>query len=193
MLAYVFWHQRAEQVAKEEYQEKLIAFHQILQERRPEGFWGSLVLEMAALPWMPAESEVYEDWYLVKNSAALDPLDEAAVTGSCLEPHHQVARLAGNGTGGLYRLKESDVELARLAEIRAATWLTKPAEMSYEQFYRLVQAGRAEQQSMLWQRQMTMGPALEFCIHHVRESSFSGALQSVQVEAKPIFVPAGRR
>src|SRR5690348_4866955 len=116
MLAYVFWHQRANTVAKEEYQERLIAFHRVLRERRAEGFWFSAVLTMAGVPWLAQGNEVYEDWYLVENSAALDPLDEAAVTGICQEPHNGVARLAGNGTGGLYRLKRESLNRVQLAE-----------------------------------------------------------------------------
>ena len=117
MLTYVFWHQRESKIAREEYQERLVAFHRILRERQPQGFLFSMVLEMAQLPWMEEGSEAYEDWYIIENSAALDPLDEAAVTGICREPHHQVARLAGNGTGGLYRLKGGTIDLAQLAEI----------------------------------------------------------------------------
>ncbi|GCF08488.1 hypothetical protein [Dictyobacter arantiisoli] len=189
MLAYVFWHQRASEIAREEYQEKLAAFHQILQERQPEGFAGSMVLEMPQVPWMSAASEVYEDWYLVENSAALDLLDEAAVTGICREPHNRVARLADNGTGGLYRLKEETIDLARLSEIRSAIWFSKPTGMSYDKLYEILQPSRTEQPGILWQRQMTMGPALEFCIHSSQKSLLVDEIQGVQVEAQPIFTP----
>jgi hypothetical protein len=188
MLAYVFWHQRASNVAREEYQERLVAFHQILRERQPQGFVGSMILEMARLPWMTEGSEVYEDWYLVENSAALDPLDEAAVTGICREPHNQVARLANNGTGGLYRLKAGTIDLVQVAEIRSATWFSKSVGMSYDKLYELLHQRQGETQGILWQRQMTMGPALEFCLHHSQESLLAEEIKAVQVEAQPIFV-----
>ncbi|HEY3993237.1 MAG TPA: hypothetical protein VGM01_10200 [Ktedonobacteraceae bacterium] len=190
MLAYVFWHQRMSTVAKEEYQERLVAFHRILQERQSQGFVGSIVLEIAQLPWINEGSEVYEDWYIVENSAALDPLDEAAVTGICREPHNQVARLAGNGTGGLYRLKGGTSDFSRLAEVRFATWFNKPDGMSYNQLYELLHQRPNEQQDILWQRQMTMGPALEFCLHDTQKSVLKEEIKVVQREAHPIFVPA---
>lgn len=189
MLTYVFWHQRAGSVAREEYQAKLVAFHQILQERQPQGFAGSLVLEMASLPWMTEESEVYEDWYFVENSAALDPLDHAAVTGICREPHQQIARLASHGTGGLYRLKSEPLDLARLAELRHATWFSKPLGMSYDKLYSLLEHREKAQQDILWQRQMTMGPALEFCLHSSQQSRLAEEIACAQVEVRPLFVP----
>jgi len=189
MLTYVFWHQRESKIAREEYQERLVAFHRILRERQPQGFLFSMVLEMAQLPWMEEGREVYEDWYIVENSAALDPLDEAAVTGICREPHHQVARLAGNGTGGLYRLKGGTIDLAQVAEIRFATWFSKPTGMSYDRLYELLHESRVEQQGIVWQRQMTMGPALEFCLHSSQKSLLVEEIKSVQVEAQLLFMP----
>src|SRR5256885_13395270 len=100
MLTYVFWHQRESKIAREEYQERLVAFHRILRERQPQGFLFSMVLEMAQLPRMEEGSEAYEDWYIVENSAALDPLDEAAVTGICREQNHQGGRVGGEGECG---------------------------------------------------------------------------------------------
>src|SRR2546430_15683173 len=102
MLTYVFWHQRESKIAREEYQERLVAFHRILRERQPQGFLFSMVLEMAQLLWMEEGREAYEDWYIVENSAALDPLDEAAVTGICRKAHHQGGRMAGGWGGGVY-------------------------------------------------------------------------------------------
>jgi len=190
MLAYVFWHQRAGETAKEEYQERLVAFHQTLQKRAPQGFLFSLVLEMTRLAWMPGESEVYEDWYIVENSAALDPLDVAAVTGICREPHNQVARLAGNGTGGLYRLKAGTIDLTRLAEPRMATWFNKPAGMSYDKLYELLRASHVEPRDLLWQRQMTMGPGLEFSLHSSRMPQLAEEIQSTPVNVQAIFLPS---
>ncbi len=187
MLAYVFWHQRDGRVAREEYQERLVVFHSILQTRQPQGFLFSMVLEMPQLPWMGEGREAYEDWYIVENSAALDPLDEAAVTGICREPHQQVARLADNGTGGLYRLKDGSADPVRLAALRFATWFGKPAGMSYDSLYELLRGSTGEQQGTLWQRQMTMGPALEFCLHSSQECHLAQEIQHVQVEARRIF------
>ncbi|GCE21524.1 hypothetical protein [Dictyobacter kobayashii] len=146
MLAYVFWHQRAKQTDQTEYQQKLVAFHQILQQRHPQGFLFSMVLEFEQLPWMGVGLEAYEDWYVVENSAALDPLDEAAVSGICRDPHNQVARLAGNGTGGLYRFKQGSFDHSQLSQIRSTTWFNKPTGMSYERLYEILRQQNIEQQ-----------------------------------------------
>lgn len=189
MLAYVFWHQRQSHISSEEYHQKLAAFHHILQQRRAPGFLFSTVLQMPHLPWMIEGKEAYEDWYLVENSAALDPLDEAAVTGICREPHNQVARLAGNGTGGLYRLKSAPGDLSSLAATRFATWFNKPAGMPYSSLYEVLHESHVEPQGILWQRQMTMGPALEFCLHTPQPISLPPEIAAVQAEALPIFTP----
>ena len=188
MLSYVFWHQRDSNVVKEEYQTRLRTFHQTLQQQKPQGFFFSLVLQTTPLPWMPKEQETYEDWYIVANSAALDPLDEAAVTSICQEPHNQLARLAGNGTGGLYRLKDGRIDQAQLATIRYATWFRKPSGMSYQQLYELLRQSQTEQRGILWQRQMTMGPALEFCLHSSEKGVQVEGMEGVQVEVWPVFV-----
>lgn len=188
MLAYVFWHQRKSKTSKEEYQQRLTAFHQALQQRQVQDFLFSFVLEVPSLPWMTKESEVYEDWYIVKNAAALDPLDEAAISGICQVPHDQVAQLASNGTGGLYRLKDQQLDPLQLAELQTATWFNKPEGMSYSQLYTLLEQHHAMQAGTLWQRQMTMGPALEFCLHSKQSQQLPETLQSIQVAAQPLFI-----
>lgn len=190
MLAYVFWHQRKSKVAREEYQQKLLAYHQILQQQQPQGFLFSFVLVSPSVPWMAERSEVYEDWYVVKNSAALDSLDEAAVTGICREPHNQVARLADNGTGGLYRLKGATIDPTQLTNLRSATWFNKPTGMLYNELYEILHESRnkhKQQPDILWQRQMTMGPAPEFCLHASDGYVLPAELKSVQLAAQPIF------
>ncbi len=190
MLAYVFWHQRASRITREHYQEKLLAFHRSLHERHPQGFVGSVVLEIARLPWMTAgREEVYEDWYLIEHSAALDPLDEAAVSGSCYEPHQQIAHLASHGTGGLYRLKEGAIDLSQVAGPRLITWFGKPAGMSYETLSEYFHQKRGEPQGLVWQRQMTLGPALEFCWQSSQHSGWAEAIGGVEVEAHPTYIP----
>ena len=97
--------------------------------------------------------------------------------------------MAGNGTGGLYRLKGGTIDLAQVAEIRFATWFSKPTGMSYDRLYELLHESRVEQQGIVWQRQMTMGPALEFCLHSSQKSLLVEEIKSVQVEAQLLFMP----
>src|SRR5712692_4674821 len=107
MLAYVFWHWRYPRVDQAAYWQFLADFHSALNAHKPPGFQYSAVFQLDHAPWI-AESggvEVCEDWYVLDNSAALDVLNEAAVSGPCREPHNRVAQCAAGGTGGLYRLR----------------------------------------------------------------------------------------
>ena len=81
MLAYVFWHWHNPQIDTDTYQKYLQQFHQTLSAHKPEGFHYSRVLAMQQFPWLERSEETYEDWYIVENSAALDPLNDAAVAG----------------------------------------------------------------------------------------------------------------
>src|SRR5678809_1008903 len=92
----------------------------------------------------------------------MDRLNEAAVSGACEEPHNRVAREAADGTGGLYRLRAGSEELA---QAKFVNWLSKPAGVSYKDFYNGLQPITSQPGVALWGRQMTLGPTTEFCIH----------------------------
>ena len=81
-----------------------------------------------------------------------------------------------------------NISLAQLAEIRSATWFSKPTGMSYDRLYELLHENRVEQQGIVWQRQMTMGPALEFCLHSSQKSLLVEEIKSVQVEVQLLFI-----
>ena len=112
--------------------------------------------------WLNTNGEAYEEWYLLDDSAAMDRLNEAAVSGVCEEPHNRVAREAADGTGGLYRLRAGAEDLA---QARYAVWLSKPSGVSYKDFYAALQSLTSQPGVALWGRQMTLGPTTEFCIH----------------------------
>jgi hypothetical protein len=112
--------------------------------------------------WLQTRGAVYEEWYLLDDSAAMDPLNDAAVSGACEQPHNLVAREAAGGTGGLYRLRSGQEVLG---EARFAVWLAKPDGVSYKHFYEALELLTAQPNVALWGRQMTLGPTTEFCIH----------------------------
>ncbi len=87
MLAYVFWHWRYPHIEKLSYQQLLIDFHTALRAQKPVGFDYSTVFQVEHVPWLSMAGEAYEEWYILENSAALDALNEAAITGLCREPH----------------------------------------------------------------------------------------------------------
>src|SRR2546428_9252928 len=116
MLAYVFWHWPSSSVEAGEYGHLLRRFLAALGEAAPPGFRGSVVFRIAGnAPWLGG-TPAYADWYLVDGSAALDPLNVAAVSGACQAPHDQVARTADKGGGSLLLLRgeRADTAAARL-------------------------------------------------------------------------------
>ena len=162
MLAYVFWHWPQSHIDHDSYINHLIDFHNVLAANRPDGFHESVVFRIRGASWLNTTGEAYEEWYLLDDSAAMDPLNDAAVSGVCEEPHNRVAREAADGTGGLYRLRAGH---GQLSESRHALWLSKPAGVSYKDFYSTLEPLTAQPGVALWGRQMTLGPTTEFCIH----------------------------
>ena len=162
MLAYVFWHWPQPQIETGSYVDHLTAFHRTLAANKPDGFRESVVFRISNASWLNTGGEAYEEWYLLDDSAAMDRLNEAAVTGVCEEPHNRVAREAADGTGGLYRLRAGAEDLA---QARYAVWLSKPSGVSYKDFYASMEPLTSQTGVALWGRQMTLGPTTEFCIH----------------------------
>ncbi|MBE3560985.1 MAG: hypothetical protein IMW89_17445 [Ktedonobacteraceae bacterium] len=185
MLAYIFWHWPAQQTDITIYQQRLLDFHRVLAAHRSVGFEYSRVLAMQQAPWLERSAITYEDWYIVENSAALDPLDERAVSGPCLEPHNQIARLTENGTGGLYRLRSGAV---RPPVVRFAYRFAKPAGMAYTTLYDLLQPFAQQDNGALWQRQLTLGPAPEFCLHGAAEIELPPVLQALEVPVTQLWL-----
>jgi hypothetical protein len=180
MLAYVFWHWRRAEVSAADYEALQRRFHAALQAAPPAGFLSSRSLAVTGAPWAAGGGEAYEDWYLVADSAGLDPLNEAAISASRQGPHNAAAAAAAGGTAGLYRL--------RLGEAgpppQAIAWFSKPAGMSYGELFAKLEPTVRTERAALWGRQMTLGPALEFCLHTARPVPLPAPLDPI--------APAGR-
>jgi hypothetical protein len=164
MLAYVFWHWRRPGVSAAAYEAAQRRFHAALTASPPPGFRRSCSIAIAGAPWAAGGGEAYEDWYLVEGSAALDPLNAAAISAPRQASHDAAAALASGGTAGLYSLRLG----APGAPPRTATWLAKPAGMAYGELFAMLEPLLREDGAALWGRQMTLGPALEFCVHTAR-------------------------
>jgi|SRR5689334_2424109 len=176
MLAYVFWHWPRPEIERGQYLDHLIDFHRTLAANKSPGFQQSVVFSMSGAYWLETDGEVFEEWYLLDDSAAMDPLNEAAVSGACEQPHNRVASEAANGTGGLYRLRAGS---NNLAQAKFATWLSKPAGVSYQDFYAGLEPLTSQPGVALWGRQMTLGPTTEFCLHSETPSQLSGAFRGI--------------
>src|SRR5687767_10982784 len=134
-LAYLFWYWRRDGVDAADYESRQRAFHAALAEAPPDGFLRSASFALSGAPWANAGGEAYEDWYLADSFAALDTLNDAAVTASRRLPHDRAAALAADGAGGVHRLKLGEP----VAEPRYAYWLGKPAGVGYDELWRLLE------------------------------------------------------
>ena len=162
MLAYVFWHWQQPSVDVNSYRNDLLSFHRTLASYKPNGFHHSTIFVIKQAPWLETKEEAYEEWYLIDDSAALDRLNHAAVSGICEEPHNRVARQAAGGAAGLYLLRHGRADLNNS---RFAVWLSKPTGVSYGNFYSSLQPFTSSEGTFLWGRQMVLGPTQEFCLH----------------------------
>ena len=183
MLAYVFWHWPRPGVSAEDYEGLQRRFHGELRAAPSPGFLGSRCVAMAGAPWAGDGGPAYEDWYLLDGSAALDPLNAAAVTASRQAPHDAAAAAAEGGTAGLYLLRLG----VQRDPPRVATWFAKPAGMSYGALYTLLGDVIEAQDAALWGRQMTLGPTPEFCLHTAGTVRLPDPLAGSAVTCRPVW------
>jgi hypothetical protein len=134
-----------------EYETALKRFHASLAGSPPVGFLGSSTLRTG---------DRYSDWYLVESSAALDFLNEAAVTGARTQAHDAAARMAVDVAGKLYGLSAGEPQSGPGFEIR----FSKPAGMGYADLYERMKKQTIEPGASLWRRMMVLGPPPEFCL-----------------------------
>ena len=184
MVAYVFWHWPQSGIDPGAYVEHLIDFHNTLAATKPAGFQESVVLRVRGASWLNTSDEAYEEWYLLDDSAAMDQLNEAAVSGACEEPHNRVAREAADGIGGLYRLRAGAEDLA---QAKFALWLSKPGGVSYKDFYAALEPLTSQPGVALWGRQMTLGPTTEFCIHSPNSIELPPGFSGLQPQITQIY------
>ena len=184
MLAYVFWHWPQANVDTETYVAHLLSFHRTLAANKPNGFQHSVVFRIEHANWLDTTGPAYEEWYLLDDSAAMDHLNDAAVSGACEEPHNRVAREAAGGIGGLYRLRS--VKEA-LSEARFAVWMAKPDGVSYRDFYDALTSLTSQPNVALWGRQMTLGPTTEFCLHSQTPVQLPPGYTGRQIQLTPLI------
>jgi hypothetical protein len=189
MLAYVFWHWPYPDIEAPTYQHDLITYHQTLTMHKPSGFHHTRVLLMEQASWLERNEATYEDWHLVENSAALDQLNERAVSGPCQEPHRQIARWTQGGAGGLYHLVFGDPDLL---VVRFAYRFHKPTGMTYEALYKALQPLVQEIKGTLWIRQMSLGPGPEFCFQSSGPLIFPDILPTLSIPVKQICFTLNR-
>ncbi|HEY1296356.1 MAG TPA: hypothetical protein VGJ60_25035 [Chloroflexota bacterium] len=189
MLAYVFWHwPRPDHVAAE-YERFQRAFHRALAQSAPRGFVSSLTFRIDGQAAWLGGGPAYADWYLVENSAALDPLNVAAVSGVCEAPHTAVAQAMAAGAGSLFGLRVDDASRPaqpNLSSARSLAFLTKPRDMPYAEFYATLAALPTAPDSTLWRRQMVLGPTPEFALLSPKPPEPPASLNPLPLTVRPI-------
>jgi hypothetical protein len=183
MLAYVFWHWKRADADAGAYERALQAFHASLVAAPSAGLVSTACAALHGAPWANAGSNAYEDWYVVGSSADLDPLNEAAISAARQAPHDAAAALAVGGTAGLYRLRMG----RPVADAAVATWFEKPAGWSYSQLVETLQPLVDGAGAALWGRQMTLGPAREFCLDSPTPLSLPAGLDALVLSRRRVF------
>jgi hypothetical protein len=182
MLAYVFWHWKRAGVQPREYENRLRQFHEALAKSPPVGFTSSWCAALNKAAWANGGNEAYEDWYVVAGSAALDPLNNAAITASRQAPHDDAASAAAGGTAGLYRLRAGRA----FRSPTVAHWFAKPQGWSYDRLLDELRPFMVGDVA-LWGRQMTLGPAREFCLHAKETMTLPAGIDAQSIPLRSVF------
>jgi hypothetical protein len=103
----------------------------------------------------------FEDWYVLENSAALDAINMAAVSGRCEAPHDEVAAWSRDEATGLYRLRGG---MLAPGEAVHAYWCERGPDQSHGQLLETLTELAPAEDYALWSRQMGLSPAPEFCL-----------------------------
>jgi hypothetical protein len=163
-LAYVFWHWPKSGVSPETYEAKLKSFHNRLNASRPSGLFRAMSYRASTIPWGPQSGQVYEDWYVVRDFAALEVLNDAAVSGEVRGSHDSIAHEYLKGAGGVYKLINGNLDRD---QVKFATWIEKTIGPSYESYYEELNRILGNHATDLWRRQLVLGPSPQFVVHSV--------------------------
>ena len=173
MLAYVFSHRPASGVHVEGYEDSLRKFHAALADAAPSGFISSSTFKTG---------DMFSDWYMVESSAALDVINDAAVSGARAPAHDAAARMAIDGVGKLLKLQAGDYFAGSGFEIRFA----KPPRMGYADLYARLQTWTGAPEVSLWRRMMVLGPPPEFTIITPSKFEMPSEMRPEVVRREPI-------
>jgi len=182
-LAYAFWHWKRSEVSLAVYEARQRAFQDALAADKPPGYLGGTSVRLTGASWAADGGPAYEDWYLVADMAALERLNEAAVTAGRTAPHDAVASLAAGGTAGLYGLRAGDP----LALPAFAAWFAKPAGMSYPALTQAVAPLMRTSACALWSRRMTLGPTPEFCLQSMTPVELPNGFNARRFPLEPVW------
>ena len=184
VLAYVFWHTAPRDGDIAAYEQALTAFHETLADAAPPGFLGSMAYAVDGAAWQ--RPPLYEDWYLLADWNAVGVLNQAAVDARHGPAHDTVAAAARGGAGGIYALRAGDPSSPSRGP---ALWLDKPRGVPYQDFRERLTRLTAEE-GCVWERQLVLGPAPEYCA--VTSADPAGApVAATVVQRRQVFSRLG--
>jgi len=147
LLAVVFWNSRRTSNDADSYESTLSEFHQALNSNKPEGFRFSATYRVAKTPWFTPKNEIYEDWYVRENFAALYSLDHAVMHTDSKDAHRYLMMNTAMASGAIYALSKG---AARLDSLSEANWLLKPRKVTVDNFIESTKAQLADGKCSLW-------------------------------------------
>jgi hypothetical protein len=159
MLAYLFWHVPDAGTDTRDYETALLGFQASLARRPSPGLIACATFRISPVPWLDNRAG-YEDWCLLDSSAALDPLNAAAIDAQHADAHAAIAGKMDFGHGGLYAHFHGGA--LPLAGARVL-WLRRPRGIQYQEPLRAM-IDKAPGFLSCWRRQMVLGPAEEFAV-----------------------------
>jgi hypothetical protein len=174
-LKFVLWTWPSASADVAEFRENRVKFHQVLANSRVAGYLGSGIFQVDTAPWAGAflfenspwsggHNAVFEEWYLLHGSAALDALNEGTIAGPYKESHAKFLRKdLGGECAGLYYLRSGDPErvLSGLTDCRHSAWFNKTYP-TYDDLVGRLTPGMKMSNSVLWRRLLVLGPTHEF-------------------------------
>ena len=183
ILAYAFWHWPQPSADRNTYEAAQLQFQRSLAAAPSPGFIRSASYAIVGAPWANDGGDAYQDWYMVRGTTALDPLDEAAITASRKAPHDAAASLAAGGTAGLYRLRLGEVP----SEARWSHWFSKPDGLTYSQLFAAIEPALSPVGGSLWVRKMTLGPSPEFCVLARQPAQLAPQFHLFAIALRPVW------
>ena len=183
MLAYVFWHWQRATVDAAEYEGRQRAFHAALASAPPDGYEQSICARLTGAPWAAGGAAAYEDWYLVRDFAALGALKDAAISASRQAPHDAAAAAALGGTAGVYALQVGNAFPAPTH----AYWFGKPEGMSYAKLFATLTPIVHASGAALWLRQLVLGPARELCLQTRAPLELPAEFTALELALAPVW------
>jgi hypothetical protein len=188
MLMYLFWHWPRPEVAPHDYETDEALFQAAIADAAPSGLIAPATFRCSGATWVNGGGTGYEDCYLLDNSGALDPLNEAAVVGGRKQPHDRLAAGMEAGAGALYSLRSGMPSAVPAGD---ALWFSKARGVPYADFYERIRPLTDQPGATLWRRQMVLGPAPEFCLIGASSSATSADIECLIVTRTQLWPAQG--